>query len=362
MKRTIDMDLDYQPMIDFPPITPSEMYAQACTGDKVTVDTWRDTWIKNYQSTVDRFGDMAEISYGKLHGINRHKPAICLASGPSLSEALPALKTNQELDNPVLVISTLHNYAYLKDNGIKVDYYLSLDAGDVVIDDMTEFGTNEDKESYWASTEGETLLAYAASPLKLFDKWKGKVYLFNCLLPDLELRKKLEEIQPFSAFISTGGNAGGAIMYTAKAIFGSATIIFCGYDFCFAYDKKFHAVSTKYDSFKGQGMGTTIRHPDVYGNLRHTWPSYMNFKFWMDWVTTQVPGQWISCSEGLLGAYKEGNIRSIKYCTLTQALEQFRVADEVTVNEVGPEGTSTKIVKLKDIYNNPKGALPITMF
>lgn len=361
MKRTIDMELDYQPMIDYPPITAQQMYSQACSGDKITIDTWRETWIKNYKSCAERFGDMSERSYGKLHGIARHGGVICLASGPSLKESLPALRDNQNSEHPVIVISTLHNYALLKDEGIKVDYYLSLDAGDIVIDDTTEFGT-KDKEYYWNLTSEDKLIAYVASPPTLFDKWKGEVFLFNCLLPEAEIRKTLDDIQPLHAYISSGGNAGGAVLYTGKAIFGANTVMLCGYDFCFSYDKKFHSVDTKYDSFKGNGVGTTVRHVDVYGNSRHSWPSYMNFKFWTDWVTMNVPGQWVNCSEGLLGAYAQGNIRTMKYCTLAQALEPFRIADEVTVNEMGPNGSVLKKIKTKEIFGNPKGALPITMF
>lgn len=361
MKRTIDMELEYQPGIDFPPMTGEQMYSQACTGDKVTIDTWRETWIKNYRSTVERFGDLSLKSYGKLHGRDRHKAVICLASGPSLKQSIDALRRNQVQEHPITVISALHNYAMMKDYGIKVDYYVSLDAGDVVIDDMTEFGT-KDKDYYWKLTEEDKLLAYVASPPALFDKWKGEVMLFNCLLPDPELRKTLDAIQPLHAYISSGGNAGGAVLYTGKAIFGAATIMLCGYDFCFDYNKAFHAVPTKYDSYKGNGAGVTIRHPDIFGNLRHTWPSYMNFAIWTSWVTMTVPGQWINCSEGILGAYREGNIRTMKYCSLENALEQFRVADEVTVNEHGPDGVKQINVKLKDLFGNAKEAMPITMF
>jgi hypothetical protein len=88
----------------------------------------------------------------------------------------------------------------------------------------------------------------------------------------------------------------------------------------------------------------------------------MNFKVWTDWVTMQVPGQWVNCSEGLLGAYREGNIRTMKYCTLDQALEPYRVADEVVVKETSPQGEMIKKMKLKELYGNPKTALPLVMF
>jgi hypothetical protein len=88
----------------------------------------------------------------------------------------------------------------------------------------------------------------------------------------------------------------------------------------------------------------------------------MNFKFWFDWVTMNVPGLWINCSEGLLGAYREGNIRSMKYCSLSDALEPYRISDQIVVQEHSPAGVVKKIFKLKEILGDPKGALPITMF
>ena len=36
---------ELQPYIDHMPKSNEELYGQACTGDKVTVDSWRPTWI-----------------------------------------------------------------------------------------------------------------------------------------------------------------------------------------------------------------------------------------------------------------------------------------------------------------------------
>lgn len=372
MKRNVDIVLEYQPPIDLIPPNYGDIYKQACSGDKVTVETWRKTWVDHYRSAKDRFGNFAEKSYGQLFGINRHKPAIVIGSGPSLKYSLEALKTISERQNPLLMVSCLHNFGLFEDQGFHADYYLSLDSGGVVIDDVSE-SRNKDGGFYWEKTKGKKLLAYVASDPRLFDLWQGEIYLFNCLLPDMALREEIGKIERFSHYISSGGNALGACMYTAKAVMGSSEIIYVGADFCFDYDHKFHAYQTHYDNVDGKGIGTVIRWPDVFGNARATWPSYLNFKFWTDWVAMNVPGNWASASEGLLGAYPEGNLRRIKMAPLNLLTEHYRIAEEVDLGEFKYESGvqipimengvhKKKSMKVEELFKDSKQPLDITLF
>jgi hypothetical protein len=362
MIRDLRIDLQYQPFCDNPP-DPTSLFKQACTGDALTIDSWRSIWIENYKKTADRFGDLSPYSLNQLYGINKYKPAICIASGPSLKVSIEALKKNQELETPLLTISALHNLSYMLDEGIHVDYYVTLDSGEIILQDAVDHGKNT-PEWYWEKTKDSTLLAIVPSTPKLWDLWKGKMYFFNAPIPDLQIRQAFTEIQPFSSFVSSGGNCGGALMYIAKAFFGSPKIIFVGYDFCFSYDNEFHSYPTQYDNFKGNGVGQVVLWPDVYGIPRKTWPSYLNFKCYLDSVAMRVPGDWVYCSEGLLGAYKEGNIRSYKYCTLDQALQPYLMAESVTVEARDPSGnvTGKNIMKLKELYSNPKTGMDLVLF
>ena len=359
--RTMKMDLQYQPMIPAPPATPQQLYSNATSGDTVTVDTWRKTWIDNYRANKERFKELAPISIGKLFGAERHRAGIVIGAGPSLKHAIGALKENQKLSKPVPTVSCLHNLGYFKNEGIKIDYYVSLDAGDIVLDDVTEGQPSKD---YWADTKDDVLIANVTTNPKLFDKWQGKIYLFNCLVPDQQFREETDKMEPLRHYISSGGNVGGACMYFAKAVLGCNPIVFVGIDFCFDYANEFHSYPTKYDNWNGAGLGHYITHVDVFGNARKTYPSYFNFKCWMDYISMQVPGSWISCSEGILGAYKEGNIAQFQYMTLMQFIDQYKLSEYVMYVFKNEDGTikEEKWLDLKEMWANPQYKENVVLF
>ena len=370
MKRTIDIELELQPMIDKIPVPSEQLWEKACSGDRLTIDTWRDTWIKNYQHTKDRFKELGDYSYGQLFGINRYKPAIVCGSGPSLKTSIPALKRNREQPNPVMTVSALHNFGYFEDENCHADYYMTLDAGPIVVDDVYE-GRQKAPEEYWAASKDQTLIASACSPPELFELWQGKVYLLSILVPDMEVRDALNKIERLSHYISGGGNVTGGCIYAAKAVMGSGEIIAVGFDCCFDYDHKFHAYPTNYDNFNGNGIGKVIKWPDIFGIPRSTWPSYYNFKCWADWLTFNVPGRWASASEGIWGAYPEGNLSSIRYAPLAGLLKAYSIADVANLGEVDDSnnlkmnavGTPTNLrLSLEEFFKDPKQGKDLVLF
>lgn len=352
MLRNIDIDLVYQPTIPGPPA--QDLYQQACAGDAGTVGFWKDRWIANYRSANDKFGDFGERSMGNLFGINRHKAAIVIGSGPSLKYALDALRENKSRVNPVLTVSALHNFGLFEDEDCHADYYVSLDAGEIVMKDVSE-GRKHASDYYWEKTKGKTLIAYTSSHPDLWEKWQGDVYLFNSLIPDMSIRKAIEDIQPFSHYVSSGGNCTGAAMYIAKAVMASSTIMFVGLDLCFGYDNTFHSYKTSYDS-----VGQYITVTDVFGNMRKTWRSYWGFKCWFDHTVCNVPGIWFNCSEGILGAYKEGNIAQFKYMDLKSALIPYESADTLYLKDL--RDGSKEPFDLKEFWSNPRQDKPLVFF
>lgn len=327
--KRVEILLEYQNYIETAPVKPSDMYAQACTNDGVTINTWRKIWLDNIAANKKRFGSFKEHGLGKLFQKHKYMPAIVAGAGPSLKRNVQQLKGRGEIP----LISCLHNYSFFEDNGHHADYYVTLDAGPVVIEEVYE-GGKKTPEEYWESTKGKTLIAFIGTNPGLFDKWQGDVYLYNAPVPDPEFIAESEKIESFFTFVSNGGNVLGASMYIAKGIFGCNPIAFVGADFCFSYDKKFHSWDSKYD----KSLGYVLKAVDVFGNKVLTWQSYNNFKMWFDYIATQVPGIWINCTEGgTMGSYPEGNIMAVKQMDLEEFNLMCRMHEQLAGQCNNPE-------------------------
>lgn len=319
--RTREIACEYSPYIMQPPVKQESLYSKACTNDGATVNVWKDKWLANIEANKKRFGSFADKSLGNLFGKFLHRPVIIAGSGPSLKYNIDDLKDNKGIP----IVSCLHNFHYFEDNGVKVDYYVTLDAGPVTIEEVSE-GGNKTEEEYWEITKDRTLLAFIGTHPDLLKKWQGEIYFYNALIPDEDYREKQEAIEKFRMWVSNGGNVLGACLYISKAIMGAGTSIFIGADFCFGYDKKFHSWDSKYDA----KMGYCIPATDVFGNRVATWQSYANFKAWFDWVAIRVPGHYINASEGgTLGAYPEGNLINIKQMDLKDVVEMYSMSEKI---------------------------------
>lgn len=334
--RKAEVYLEYQPYLDHIPVPPKQLHQEACRNDEVTINSWRATWERNVKANHDKFGSFAERSIGKFFGYAHHKPAIIVGSGPSLKHNVLSLKDRKD----VPVLSCLHNFHFLEDNGVPADFYVSLDAGDVTIEEVYE-GGKHNEDHYWDLTKDRKLLCYIGTSPKLLEKWRGEVYFFNAPVPDDAYMKVVEDIEKFNVYVSNGGNVLGACLYIAKAFMGASMIAFMGADFCFSYDQKFHGWNSKYD----KTLGHAVRVTDVFGNSAYTWPSYKNFKGWFEWISMTVPGLWFNCSEGgTLGAYSGGNIRSIIQMPLSGFLKSVNMyRDEMADQSTNPK---TEVKKL----------------
>ncbi len=319
--KKAEVILEYQPVVAGPPMTSSQLYQSACSSDKVTITSWADTWIKNIKANKAKFGSFTEKSAGKLFGRYQYQPGIIAGAGPSLKRNGHQLAKRGGMP----LVSCLHNFHFFEDRGINVDYYLTLDAGPVTIEEVYE-GGEKDQAHYWEQTKGKKLVAFIGANAELLEKWQGEVYFFNAPVPDEDYMKRCMEIEHFDMMFSNGGNVLGSCLYFAKAILGCNPIVYVGADFSFGYDHKFHAWDSKYD----KTLGNTVKATDLYGNSVHTWQSYFNFKNFFEYVAMSVPGVYINATEGgVLGAYPGGNIEQIKYMDLDDVFEMYHINDHI---------------------------------
>jgi len=334
--RTAEVTLEYQPYIDYSPTPAKELFGQACENDVSTINSWRPTWEKNVKANHDKFKSFADHSIGKLYGFAHQRPVVIAGSGPSLKVNAKDLAHRKD----VTVLSCLHNFHFMEDIGCPADFYVSLDAGEVVVEEVYEGGSKSEDE-YWALTKERKLLCYIGTSPRLLEKWQGEVYFFNAPVPDDEYTKYVDNIEIFNTYVSNGGNVLGACLYIAKAFFGASIVGFIGADFCFSYDRKFHPWDSKYDA----KLGNVMRVRDVFGLPVYTWRSYNNFKGWFEFVSLTVPGIYYNCSEGgTLGAYVEGNIRSIHQLPLRDFLRQVTMYEEMKEQSINPKVQEKKLL------------------
>jgi hypothetical protein len=321
MIRDIKIDLELQPYIPHPPVPMEVLYERSCSNDRPTLRTWRDVWIKNVQDNHAFAGNFAENGLGKLFNSLNMRPCIVAGAGPSLANNIELLKDRKGIP----LISCLHNFHYMEDNGCAPEYYVTLDAQDVTLEEVAE-GGKKSLEEYLEISKDRTLLAFIGASPKLIKSWKGKIVWYTSPIPDQAIMDAFKEVEPFHTSIGTGGNVLGACFYIAKAIMGANPIVFIGADFCFSYDNKFHAWDSKYD----RDLGQYIRAVDIYGNTVKTWQSYYNFKCWFDNRVSQVPGLYINASEGgIFGAYREGNIAQITQMPLKNVIDMYGINESI---------------------------------
>lgn len=334
--RKAEIFLEFQNYIEDIPISPAQQFQQAASSDGVTIDTWRDIWISNIKANHKKFGPFKDKSCGIFHGSHKLKPGIIVGSGPSLKHNAEGLLKKGDIP----VISCLHNFHFLEDTGVQTDFYVTLDAGPVVIEEVSE-GGKRTPEEYWELTKNRKLIAFIGTDPKLLEKWQGEIYFYNAPIPDLKIQNEVEAIEKFGTYISNGGNVLGACLYFAKSILGCNPIAFMGADFCFSYDKKFHPWNSKYDA----KLGHVVRLFDVFGNKVLSWQSYVNFKGWFEFVARVVPGIYINCSEGgAFGSYADGNIRAIQQMEITKFIDMYSMCELVKDSCLNPETDEKKLL------------------
>lgn len=335
MGRTREIACDYQPYISVPPVQKEALYAQACKNDSATIEKWREPWIANVRSNHEKFGPFCSRSIGQLYGQFLHRPVIVAGSGPSLKYNVELLKERGDLP----LVSCLHNFHYFEDNGAAPDYYVTLDAGEVTLEEVSEGGV--EGKDYWDLTKDRTLLAFIGTHPSTLEKWQGEILFYNAPVPDEAYLAAVKEIEDFNMWVSNGGNVLGAALYITKAIMRSSTTIFVGADFSFGYDRRFHSWGSKYDA----KMGHVVPMTDVFGNRVASWPSYANFKAWFDYIALNVPGTYINCSEGgCLGAYANGNLQAIKQMDLSECIDMFGEKTPIREQCLTPENASNYVL------------------
>ena len=325
-KNLIEMKLQYQQYCD-PIQAPQELYAQACSNDGITITSWKDQWMAQAKENEQEF-ESSKHTVMSESGKYKNQPGIIAGSGPSLRKNFADLKDRRGIS----LTSCAHNFAFFTDKDVHPEYYVQLDAGHIIIPELSQ-GGKKPKDYYWDATKDYTLIASVVTNPQFVRKWKGKVLWYNTVVPDGDLYKQMFDLNPTDIYFQSGGNALGACFYMSRAVLGCTPTVLIGADFSFGYNQKFHPFDSPYDS-KFSGV---VPCTDVYGNRVATWPSYQNFAKWFEFQSMGGNGGnptfMINCTEGgILGATPHGNINTIKQMSLKALLFSYNMTMVVVHN------------------------------
>jgi hypothetical protein len=126
---------EFQNYIPAPPVKKEQLRAQYSSNDEITVTSWWPEWKANKIANWNSF-DVPGNSVLKDHARFGYKPVIIAGAGPSLKRNARHLLNRKGMG----LVSCLHNFGFFHDLGIKPDYYLNLDAGDITIPEMAQGG------------------------------------------------------------------------------------------------------------------------------------------------------------------------------------------------------------------------------
>ena len=330
---------EFQNYIPAPPRSKESLRSTYQQNDELTVNSWWAEWKANKIENWKSF-DILKNSVMSEHPKWAYRPCIIAGSGPSLKRNAQHLLNRKGIG----MVSCLHNFGFFHDMGIRPDYYLNLDAGDITIPEMSQ-GGGKGEDYYWDASAEYTLVTALHCNPKLHKKWKGKILWFDTALQGMNeaIEAECPGIRDLNVFLQTGGNTLGASHYLAKAVLGANPLIFVGADLSFSHDRKFHPFDSPYDKqFAG-----VVPCTDVFGYRVATWPSYFGFKTWFEHMALgglgNRPGTYINATEGgILGAYPEGNMMQIPQRRLAEVITEY------TMHDVMPKivADKTKIMSL----------------
>lgn len=314
----------FQAYIEQPPQSKEDMFSFATRNDTATINHFGEIWKSQLTQNAKEF-NITQCTAFEENGKQAYKPVIIAGAGPSLSKNINVLK---EMRGDICLVSCLRNFAYFEDNGIKADYYVNLDAGEVTASEWCKNG-KMNPEYYIKLSKDRVLVSPVVGHPLLHRQWLGEKKWFNIPTNIHEYVELSKKVLKKDLYFNVGGNVLGACLYFAQAVLGAGSIIFIGADFSNSYQNKFYHSNAESvlepDKFGTQNM---MRVPDVFGVPVWTVPSYYGFKQWFDFICmggkSGVKCRYINCTEGgILGSYKEGNIRAIEQCDLETVLRDF---------------------------------------
>jgi hypothetical protein len=270
--------------------------------DNNTVEKKANVWVENVKENV-KLIDFKECDGHKLKEMDFDKStAYLIGAAPSLKKDLDELKKKKGT-----IISSAHAYKTLLEAGIEPHIVVAVDNRHETINYLDVGDKCKDT----------ILFCDICIHPDVLRNWQGEVALFYGRKGE-ETDKLIQEVTDFKNYMSTGGSVLPTSVILAWSL-GFKRIVFLGADFSYNGDRKTYWIDKEAPDymFKEQGKAPML---DIHGNIVYGIYNLILAKFYIDLWSYQNHGiEFInSTCSGILGAYDEGNLKSIKQIPLTE--------------------------------------------
>lgn len=279
---------------------------------------WRNIWIPNIKANTKFIGDFSRYGYYNICGTKEGRTAYLVGGGPSLRHNITDLKKTKDAD----IWTSAHTLKYLVKNGIRPDYTVVLDG--------------KDRQAEWLDigdeSKGMNLLMDIHCTPKIFNVWKGPMIFFrSTAMAEDAFTREQYAITDFDHVALSGGNVITSAYYMIMRM-GYKRVVFVGNDLANdVNDVRIHYADGSVDDgmidrMESEKEGKSYQDPfrdssiecDIQGLGVWSRGRMFNYKYWLDLRSQENTGiEHINATEaGILGAYPEGNIKSIKQMRL----------------------------------------------
>jgi hypothetical protein len=306
-----------RPLIeDIPANIKEKSLSRIDEGNKMTWDGWGPIWIPNLKRNLEIVkGDMDDFGVYQLANKHIGKTAIICGAGPSLEKNIDDLLQRDKF----LVFADTHSLKTLLKHGITPDYVGIVDGKAV---QQTAY-----MQGLYEQAKSAALLFDICSCPELLEQWKGRVYFFRSVSKGQdEIPRKLWEMSDMHHVIRAGGNV-TTCLYTMALGMGIRRVVFVGCDL--SNGARWDNVLTYAGGEIDDGRHAHVVEPepfldfmldvDIQGLGVATLMRMYQYKFWLDYQSLNFRDvEHINATEaGILGAYPQGNLRSIKQMRLS---------------------------------------------
>lgn len=254
--------------------------------------------IKNYKST---------ISFNKIKEF-KNIPAVCVASGPSVSKQIPLLK---KIKDKVIIIAADSIYEALRKEDIIADIITVQERGEVIFDLFFKDKIISDKT---------VLLAQSVVDPKVFKACENRMVAFK----NLEYEKQINNSLGLENVIFNGGSCANLSPAIAEKL-GCNPIILIGQDLAFSDSGESHApTSTSIRTNLDVNTKEEFRKPKKtlgwYGNETvYTTEIWDSFKVKFSEFSSIYSNDFLNCTEG--GSYIENWL----HLTFEDAINKYKI-------------------------------------